>query len=82
MTSGELERLRAERDALLEHDVSTWLDRVRTEGAGYRDFENSISYRITTPIRWAGIFVRKVRSDGLGDALGLAFAAVKKRAGR
>ena len=82
MTSGELERLRAERDALLEHDVAIWLDRVRTEGPSYREFESSISYRITAPVRWAGIFVRKVRSDGLRDALGLAFAAVKKRTGR
>jgi hypothetical protein len=79
MTAGELERLRAERDALLERDVTTWLDRVRTEGSTYREFESSISYRITAPIRWAGIFTRKVRSDGLGDALGLAAAALRKR---
>ncbi len=82
MSAGELEQLRAERDALLEHDVATWLDRVRTEGSSYRQFESSISYRVTAPIRWSGIFVRKVRSDGLGDAMGLAVAAVKKRAGR
>jgi hypothetical protein len=82
MTAGELERLRAERDALLEHDVSVWLDRVRAEGSSVREFESSISYRITAPIRWGGIFVRKVRNDGLGDAVGLAVAAVKKRAGR
>ena len=82
MTAGELERLRAERDALLEHDVVTWLDRVRAEGSSYREFESSISYRVTAPIRWAGIFVRTVRSDGLGDAVGLVVASVKRRAGR
>jgi hypothetical protein len=82
MTAGELERLRAERDALLEHDVATWLDRVRTEGLSYRQFESSISYRVTAPIRWAGILVRTVRSDGLGHAVGLTVAAVKKRVGR
>ena len=82
MTAGELERLRAERDALLEHDVSIWLDRLRTEGLSYREFESSISYRITAPIRWTGDFVRKVRSDGLGDAMRLALSVVKKRAGR
>ena len=82
MTAGELERLRAERDALLEHDVSVWLDRLREEGSSIRDFESSISYRVTAPIRWSGILVRKVRSDGLGEAVGLAVAAVKKRAGR
>jgi hypothetical protein len=79
MTDGELERLRAERDALLQHDVTTWLDRVRAEGSSYREFESSISYRITAPIRWGGIFVRRVRSDGLGDAVALALAALRKR---
>jgi hypothetical protein len=82
MTAGELEQLRAERDALLEHDVATWLDRMRSEGSSYREFESSISYRITAPIRWAGILVRTVRSDGLREAAGLTIAAVKKRAGR
>ena len=82
MTAGELERLRAERDALLEHDVAIWLDRVRSEGSSYRQFETSTSYRITAPIRWAGILVRTVRSDGIGEAFGLAIAAVKKRTRR
>ena len=82
MTAGELERLRAERDALLEHDVATWLDRVRTEGSSYRQFESSLSYRVTAPIRWAGILVRSARRDGVGETVGLAIAAVKKRAGR
>ena len=82
MTAGELERLRAERDALLEHDVAIWLDRVRAEGSQYRQFESSVSYRVTAPIRWAGILVRSVRTDGLGDTVGLAVAAVKKRARR
>lgn len=82
MTAGELQQLRAERDALLQHDVDRWLDRLRTEGATYRAFESSISYRVTAPIRWSGIFVRKARSDGLGDAVGLAFAAVRKRVSR
>ena len=82
MTAGELERLRAERDALLEHDVATWLERVRSEGSSYRQFESSISYRITAPIRWAGILVRSVRRDGVGETVGLAVAAVKKRARR
>jgi hypothetical protein len=45
-------------------------------------FESSISYRVTAPIRWAGAFVRVTRSDGVGNALGLAWSAVKKRAGR
>ena len=82
MTGAELELLRAERDALLEHDVDTLLDRVRSEGGASRQFESSISYRVTAPIRWTGIFVRKVRSDGLGDAVGLAVAALKRRTRR
>ena len=82
MTSGELERLRAERDALLEHDVSVWLDRVRNEGSPLRGFESSISYRVTAPLRWGGILVRKVRSDGLGDAVALVVSSVKKRVRR
>lgn len=82
MTAGEVERLRAERDALLEQDVDTWLDRMRNEGLSYRQFQSSISYRITAPIRLAGMFVRKVRSDGIGEAIGLAVAAVKKRTTR
>jgi hypothetical protein len=82
MSASELEHLRAERDALLEHDVDRWLDRLRTEGSSYRAFEASISYRVTAPIRLTGAFLRRVRSDGVRDALGLAVATVRKRASR
>ena len=82
MTGDEVARLRAERDALLEHDVDRWLDRVRDEASAYRQFENSLSYRVTAPLRLAGAFVRRTRSDGLGDALGLAVTTIKNRVRR
>ena len=75
----EIETLRAERDALLERDVQAWLVWARDEAPAYRQFETSISWRVTKPIRWVGTFVRKVRSDGFASAVGLAFAVVKQR---
>jgi hypothetical protein len=78
----DIETLRAERDALLERDVQAWLVWARDEAPAYRQFETSISWRITKPIRWAGTFVRKVRSDGFGAAVGLAFTVVSQRVSR
>lgn len=77
--SEDLDTLRGERDALLNNDVERWLTRTLSEAATYSDFENSISYRITQPIRWGGIFVRKVRSDGLGEAVALGVSSVQRR---
>ena len=75
----DLSTLQKERDALLDKDVDTWLDWVKTEAHGYRQFENSISWRVTKPIRWGGDFIRKVRSKGLVVAVGTAFDRVKAR---
>ncbi len=36
-----------------------------------RDFERSVSYRVTKPIRWASTFVRAARSEGVGGALSM-----------
>lgn len=65
-------KLQQERDALLEKDVDSWLDWVKTEAHGYRQFENSISWRVTKPIRWGGDFLRKARNEGVGTAIGAA----------
>jgi hypothetical protein len=75
----DLIALRAERDALLEQDVTAWLVWAKDEAPSYRKFETSLSWRITKPVRWAGMFSRKVKSDGLGEALALSLAFVKKR---
>lgn len=75
----DLSTLQKERDALLEKDVDTWLEWVKTEAHGYRQFENSISWRVTKPIRWGGDFIRKARSEGVGVAVGTAFDRVKSR---
>ncbi|MGV8881087.1 MAG: hypothetical protein ACOH19_02940 [Rhodoglobus sp.] len=75
----DLSTLQKERDALLEKDVDTWLDWVKTEAHGYRQFENSISWRVTKPIRWGGDFIRKARSEGVGVATGTAISRVTSR---
>lgn len=75
----ELETLRDERDALVQNDVSAWLELVRTQSTSRRDYRNSLSWRITKPIRLAGLFSRKVRESGLRSALSLASASVTKR---
>lgn len=75
----DLSTLQKERDALLQKDVDTWLEWVKTEAHGYRQFENSISWRVTKPIRWGGDFIRKVQSKGLGVAVGTAVDRVKAR---
>lgn len=78
----DIETLRAERDALIERDVHAWLVWARDEAPAYRQFETSLSWRVTKPIRWAGTFVRKVRSDGFVAAVGTAFTVVKQRISR
>jgi hypothetical protein len=75
----DLDRIRAERDALLEHDVETWLAHVRTDATSMRDFEQSLSYRVTKPLRWAGTFVRATKSEGLGGALAMSRRVVANR---
>lgn len=78
----ELARVRAERDALLEHDVETWLADVKANAVGMRAFESSLSWRVTKPLRAAGAFARLTRSDGLGTAVSTAAGVVRKRVQR
>ena len=81
-STGDLLSVIAERDALLQNDVDTWLTQVKQQSASYLDFEKSISWQATKPVRWAGAFVRKARSDGLADAVGYAMAVVRSRIAR
>jgi hypothetical protein len=78
----DLATVRSQRDALLNRDVNVWLGQVKSEASAMRGFENSLSWKLTRPVRAAGIFTRLVRSDGLGTALGTAFGAMKRRISR
>ena len=75
----DISALQKERDSLLEKDVDAWLDWAKTEAHGYRQFENSISWRVTKPIRWGGDFLRKARNEGVGTAVSAATARVKSK---
>lgn len=78
----ETARLREERDSLLQKDVDTWLNWVRDEAFGYRQFEDSLSFKVTKPLRWGGDFLRLVRNEGVGEALGAVANRVKHRVTR
>ena len=80
--SEELEILRNERDALLENDISTWLHFVKNDATSLRHFQNSISWRITKPVRLVGKFSRKLKEVGIVATVSLALAAITARVRR
>ena len=75
----EADRLRAEVDLLLNNDVAAWLKVVRAKSAVASDYENSLSWRITRPLRLARSFQVKVREDGVRSAVGQAATRVRQK---
>ena len=70
--------LRAERDALLNDDVNAWLARI-SRGTSVEDYQNSLSWRVTKPLRLARNLQLRVRRDGLVSAMSQATAAAQRR---
>mgnify|MGYP001427364305 CR=1 FL=1 len=78
----ELEGLRRDYDELLNRDVATWLEQLRAEPGFVRDYERTLSWRITRPLRLARAFQVRLREDGVGPAVGQAVTVLKRSARR
>lgn len=69
----------AERDALLENDVRSWLAVALKQSALQADYQNSLSWRITQPLRLVRSYQLRLRQDGFASANAQAVAVLKKR---
>ena len=57
----------AERDEILKSHFGRWLDAIRIEADAY-DYQRTLSWRITQPIRYVEAFFVRARHDGFGPA--------------
>ena len=73
--------IRAERDALLNADVESWLNRI-AKVASAEEYQNSLSWRVTRPLRLARTFQLRAKRDGLPSAVSQAAVVVKQRIAR
>ena len=74
-----LAQVEAERDALLNSDVAEWLEAVGQRGASVLDFQNSVSWRITRPLRLVRSYQLRASRDGWGSATAQAALLMRKR---
>jgi len=77
--AAEARRLRNELDTLRNGAIDRWLTTALEEGRRVRDFESSLSWRVTRPLRLAGVGVRSVRTVGLVPTLRLVVSRLRSR---
>jgi hypothetical protein len=78
--AAELSTLQAELDALRNGAVDRWLDRTAEEGRRLQEFESSLSWRVTRPLRVARRGMAAVRT--MGPVAVIRIVAERARAGR
>lgn len=78
-SQSELSIVRAERDALLNHDVDVWLETVIERSVSVADFQRSLSWRITKPLRLLRGYQIRVTRDGFLSTNAQAFDLLRKR---
>ncbi len=79
--TAERDALRADVDAMLTHDVSEWLEMQRGLRVGFADYESTVSWRVTKPLRLIRTFQYAAKEHGLSSALRLAGAVLTRRRG-
>lgn len=75
----EIDGLRRELDALRNGAIDRWLTMALEEGRQVRDFESSLSWRVTRPLRLAGVVTRSVRAVGFASTVRLAISRLRSR---
>lgn len=78
----ERDSLREQLDAMLNHEVSAWLGMERTQGAGIGDYQGTISWRVTKPLRLVRRFQYSARDIGFAETVRLAAKWAARRNGR
>jgi hypothetical protein len=67
---------------MLNQEVSEWLAMERTLGAGVGDYESTVSWKVTKPLRLVRRFQYSVRDIGFASTLRLVVAFAARRDGR
>lgn len=78
-----LEELRAERDALLNDPLDAWLKHMHVGGVvASAPFEQTLSWRVTKPLRAVRLFQIRASQLGLRGAVGHSVRYAQRRFGR
>ena len=75
----ERDALQAELDAKSNESIASWLTVVGTESRILGEMQNSVSWRVTKPLRLVRKVQLKVSQVGLGQVSQLAVADLKRR---
>lgn len=78
----EYARLRREHDELMNRDFGAWLEMVRHEGGSLREYEKSLSWRVTKPLRLVRAFQVRVKEAGPRAALSDASTVIRRALSR
>lgn len=73
-------RLRAELDALLNQELTEWVRKAHHDAGQLRDFEQSLSWRVTKPLRQIRRIQVGVREVGLRSAFRTGMQRLRSRA--
>lgn len=79
------ERLReveAQRDELLANDVAVWLDRMQHTAIPLRNYQSSLSWRVTAPLRAVRTFQLSAGRIGFGATVSLTWGYLRRRVGK
>lgn len=79
------ERLReveAQRDELLANDVAVWLDRMQHTAIPLGNYQATLSWRVTAPLRALRTFQLSVRRVGFGATISLSWRYLTRRVGK
>ena len=75
----ERDALQAELDARANESIASWLTVVGTESRILGEMQNSVSWRVTKPLRLIRKVQLKVSQVGIGQVSQLAVADLKRR---
>jgi hypothetical protein len=75
----ENDDLRAQLDFVRNHSLDTWLRVVHSSGIAVRDYENTLSWRVTRPLRLVRRVQVAVREMGIGPVVAAGVRRIRTK---
>lgn len=80
--NARLREVEAQRDELLANDVVVWLDRMQHTAVPLGNYQSTLSWRVTAPLRALRTFQLSVGRIGFGATVSLTWGYLMRRVGK